>query len=135
MAELKIQPRASRIVTVTWPADFTVADVDRYAIDFARALRALQFFPVVVVNDVREVKLGSIDRAVTKRVEQFMYSEKELLAERLCGWADITTSWAFRSVLALVRLKSETAFPRETFGTVEDAEKGAAKLLVHGRAR
>lgn len=131
----QIRVGASRIVTVTWPSEFSLVDIEAYIDEFTRELKRLRFYPVVIVNDLRALKLGAVDRKSIARVSQFVEQERPLLSERVLGWADVTTSLALRSVLALLGLKSDMPYTRTTCSTVEDAEKWAAKLIVHGKYR
>lgn len=128
-----IRARPSRIVTITWPDEFAVDDVEKFIATFMKELKDLRFYPVAIVDDLRNIKLGSVDRKLMTRVQNFLSAEEAFLGERLCGWADVSTSWALRSVLALLRMKTSAPYKRETFNSIEDAEKWCAKLVVHGR--
>lgn len=134
MADLKIRVGVSRIITITWPSEFSLGDVERYITDFARLLRELEHRPVVVVNDMRAVKLtDAIDRKLVNLVAGFVARERELLGRSVAGWANVTDSWPFRNVLRLVSFKTDSPYAQEIFATVEEAERWAAKILVHGK--
>lgn len=131
----KIRVGASRIITVTWPKEFTIEEAQRAIDDLTKTIAGLTYYPVAIVSDMTQVGLkAAMSPKLARIAAAFITSNRPMLSQRVVGWADVSSSPFFRGIARGLGLKIDRPYAWDMFETVEEAERwGARQIVQQGR--